>query len=243
MDAASTVATIMGDYTSVEQWQTEIYLDLHRNPELSMQEVRTRGVIARELEALGYRVDPIVLAAHVVQRLQTIVARELSPHEFGVVTVGVVEAGTRPNVIPETARLKLNVRAYDEAVRARILAAIERITRGEAAAAGAPREPEFRYYESFPVTDNDDVVASRLTASFGRDLGEKNVHRIEPLTASEDFSVLADAFGAPYCFWLLGGAPEGVSIPNHSPKFAPVLQPTLETGTRALVSAACEYLR
>ena len=135
------------------------------------------------------------------------------------------------------------MRAYDEAVRARILAAIERITRGEAAAAGAPREPEFRYYESFPVTDNDDVVASRLTASFGRDLGEKNVHRIEPLTASEDFSVLADAFGAPYCFWLLGGAPEGVSIPNHSPKFAPVLQPTLETGTRALVSAACEYLR
>lgn len=69
------------------------------------------------------------------------------------------------------------------------------------------------------------------------------MHRIEPLTTSEDFSVLADAFGTPYCFWLLGGAPEGVSIPNHSPKFAPVLQPTLETGTRAVASASIDRLK
>ncbi len=187
-------------------------------------------------------VDPIVLAAAVVERLQTIVSRELSPREFGVVTVGTLHAGTRPNVIPETATLGLNVRAYDDGVRDRILAAIERIVTAEAAAAGCPREPEIRHYASYPVTDNDADVAGRLHRAFAGALGEGRVHVAEPQTGSEDFPAIPQAFGVPYCYWGLGGREEGVEIPNHSPHFAPLVQPTLETGAKALAAAALEYL-
>lgn len=138
-------------------------------------------------------VDPIVLAAAVVERLQTIVSRELSPREFGVVTVGTLQAGTRPNVIPETATLGLNVRACDDGVRDRILAAV-------AVAAGCPRELEIRHYASYPVTDNDADVAGRLHRAFVGALGEGRVHVAEPQTGSEDFPAIPQAFGVPYCY-------------------------------------------
>ena len=187
-------------------------------------------------------VDPIVLAAAVVGRLQTIVSRELSPQEFGVVTVGTIHAGTRPNVIPEQASLGLNVRAYSDDVRERILAAIERIVRGEAAAAGSPREPEIRTSARYPVTENDPDVASRVAGAFAGAFGAERVHDVEPLTASEDFSEIPRAFGAPYCYWALGGCAEGEEVPNHNPRFAPDVQPTLEVGAKALAAAALELL-
>lgn len=187
-------------------------------------------------------VDPVVLASAVVQNLQTIVSRVLSPFEFGVVTVGTFHAGTRPNVIPDAARLGLNVRAYDAEVRERILAAIERMVRAQARAAGAPREPEIVTHTTFPVLDNDPEVTERVRRGLSAGLGAGHVHPADPLTGSEDFPGIPDAFRAPYCYWYLGGAAEGVKIPNHSPNFAPLPQPTLETGAKALAAAALEFL-
>lgn len=199
-------------------------------------------------------IDPIVLAASIVLRLQTIVAREIAPHDTAVVTVGRVIAGTKNNIIPETAMIGLSVRALNEEVRGRILSAIERIVRAEAQASGAP-EPTIEYAESFPVTVNDPDAADRTGAAFRSAFGESAVFAPGPVSGSEDVGLLATAAGAPLVYWILGGADESAwreaatagtldsDIPsNHSPRFAPVVQPTLDRGAAALVVAARHWL-
>lgn len=187
-------------------------------------------------------VDPVVLAASVVLRLQTIVARETKPGEFAVVTVGSSIAGTKSNVIPDRAVLLLNVRTYDEAVRHHVLEAIERIVRAECEGAGSPEPPTFEYHDQYPLTSNDANVAARVGAAFGEHFPERVVD-LGRVTASEDFSRIPDAFGTPYFYWGVGGFPADVDAPpNHSPFFAPLVQPTLDTGTSALVVASLAYL-
>lgn len=187
-------------------------------------------------------VDPVVLAASVVLRLQTIVARETKPGEFAVVTVGSSIAGTKSNIIPDRAVLLLNVRTYDEAVRHHVLEAIERIVRAECEGAGSPEPPTFEYYDQYPLTSNDANVAARVGAAFGEHFPERVVD-LGRVTASEDFSRIPDAFGTPYFYWGVGGFPADVDAPpNHSPFFAPLVQPTLDTGTSALVVASLAYL-
>ena len=100
-------------------------------------------------------VDPIVMAAAVVLRLQTIVAREVAATDAAVVTVGVLQAGSKENVIPDEAIIKLNVRTFDEGVRKHVLGAIERIANAEAAASGAPRPPEITPLDRYPLNVND----------------------------------------------------------------------------------------
>lgn len=200
-------------------------------------------------------VDPVVLAASIVLKLQTIVSRETKPGEFAVVTVGALNAGTKSNIIPDRATLLLNIRSYDDAVRSRVLAAVERIVRGECAAAGSPRDPEFDYYDQFPLTSNHPAATETVTGAFTSHFGLDRVQRAAPQTASEDFSAIPDAFGVPYSYWFLGGANPAAyaaalaagtvdkDIPaNHSPFFAPVLDPTLSTGVRAHVVAALAFL-
>lgn len=188
-------------------------------------------------------VDPVVLASSIVMRLQGIVAREIAPHEFGVVTVGSLQAGTKANIIPDRAVLLLNIRAYDLAVRDRLLASIERIVTAECTASGSPRPPEIEVFDRYPLTDNDPGVTEKVTEAFVRHFGADRVKPLEPITASEDFSVIPDAFGTPYTYWGLGGfTPDQEVFPNHNPRFAPVLQPTLRTGTEAAVCAALAYL-
>ncbi|WP_236866482.1 amidohydrolase [Brevibacterium daeguense] len=200
-------------------------------------------------------VDPVVLAASIVLRLQTIVSRETQPGEFAVVTVGASNAGFKSNIIPDRAELLLNVRTYDDAVRERVLASIERIVRGECEAAGSPHEPEFEYYDQFPLTRNDAEVTDTVTAAFTEHFGAERVYEATPVTASEDFSRIPDAFGVPYTYWTVGSVPAekyrtalergtvAQDIPaNHSPFFAPAIDPTLETATRAHVVAAVAYL-
>lgn len=199
-------------------------------------------------------VDPVVLAAMIVIRLQTIVSRELAPTEPAVLTVGSIHAGTKSNVISDTAVIELNVRTYSEQTRSRVLAAIRRIVTAECEASDTPQPPDFELYEAFPATVNDaeptQRVASAFTQFFGDAAGELPLQ-----SASEDFSDLPHALDAPYTYWGLGGTdPQvyaaaeaagriGSDIPvNHSPYFAPVIQPTLDTGTRALVVAALAYL-
>ena len=200
-------------------------------------------------------VDPVVMASSIVLKLQTIVSRETRPGQFAVLTVGALNAGSAANIIPDRAQLLLNIRTYDLQLRQHVIDSIERIVRGECAAAGSPKEPDFEFYDQFPLTSNDAVANDRITKAFEAHFDQGQVYQAEPATASEDFSVIPDAFGVPYAYWTVGCADpdayraavaEGTvasKIPaNHSPFFAPVIHPTLETGTRAQVVAALAYL-
>jgi metal-dependent amidase/aminoacylase/carboxypeptidase family protein len=199
-------------------------------------------------------VDPVVLAAMIVIRLQTVVSREVAATDTVVLTIGSIRAGSKSNVIGDHAVLELNVRSYDESVRAAVLDAIRRIVVAECHASNSPREPEFELYDSFPLTINDDAVTDRVSEAFTVYFGE----RFQPMpaqSASEDFSDIPNALGVPYTYWGIGGIDErqyrtaadngrlsqDVRV-NHSPVFAPVIQPTLDTGTQALVVAALAWL-
>lgn len=199
-------------------------------------------------------VDPVVLAAMIVIRLQTVVARETAPGDAVVLTVGSIRAGTKSNVIPDSAVLELNIRTYDEETRSATLAAVERIVRAECQASGCPREPELTVYDSYPLTFNDEAVTRRVGDAFARFFGPR-AGVLPRQSASEDFSDLPRALGAPSTYWGIGGVePESYcaaeaagrvaqDVPvNHSARFAPVVQPTLDTGTQALVVAALSHL-
>lgn len=200
-------------------------------------------------------VDPVVMAASTVMRLQTIVSREVAAADAAVVTVGTLHAGTKENIIPDDAHLGVNVRSYDEAVRARVLAAIERMVQGEAAAAGAPEPPTITTGDSFPPVVNDPVETERTRGVLAARFGAERVIDPGPVAGSEDVGLLATAAGVPIVYWLLGGWDPAAyqaafaagttdrDIPsNHSPRFAPVPHPTLETGVEALVVAALDRL-
>lgn len=199
-------------------------------------------------------VDPVVLAAMIVVRLQTVVSREIAPTEPAVLTIGSVRAGTKSNVIDDHAVLELNVRTYNEQTRTAVLDAVRRIVTAECQASDTPKPPEFELFDRFPATTNDAVTTEKVAAAFADHFGEQHVDA--PLeSASEDFSDLPRALGVPYTYWIFGGVdPQkyqaakdarrvAQDIPvNHSPSFAPVVQPTLDTGVQALVVAALAYL-
>ncbi|MEU6934580.1 amidohydrolase [Streptomyces sp. NPDC046374] len=205
-------------------------------------------------------VDPVVMAAAVVMRLQTIVSRETGAAQTAVVTVGSLHAGTKENIIPDTAELRINIRSTTPAVRERVLSAVERIVRAEAAASGAPKEPEITELNSFPVTVNDERATDTVLTAIGEALGRERVFTLpQTLTGSEDFGVFGTALGVPSVFWHFGGAdpalfrdvdPEALltdglpeTVPaNHSPYFAPVPDPTIGIGVTALLAAAGAWL-
>ncbi|MBM7642268.1 amidohydrolase [Streptococcus loxodontisalivarius] len=188
-------------------------------------------------------IDPIVIGSAIVSKLQSIVAREVDPFKFAVVTVGSFQAGLKANIIPDKATLLLNIRAYDEEVKEQLLAAIRRIVLAECQAGGCLEEPEISVFDNYPLTTNDAQVRARVASAFEDYLGQENVVTYDPMTASEDFSYIAQAFDIPYLYWGFGGFVAGQDVyPNHSPKFAPAIQPTLETGTKAALIAAYSYL-
>ncbi|KLI06011.1 amidohydrolase [Mycolicibacterium conceptionense] len=199
-------------------------------------------------------VDPVVLAAMIVIRLQMIVSREVAATETVVLTVGSIHSGEKSNVIGDHAVLQLNLRTYDATVRTSVLDAIRRVVVAECQASGSPREPEFELYDSFPPTVNDEAVTERVRSGFSEFFGSRAA-TMGPQAASEDFSDIPNALGVPYTYWGFGGIDEkvyrtavdagrvGADIPvNHSPSFAPVIQPTLDTGTQALVVAGLSWL-
>lgn len=125
----------------------------------------------------------------------------------------------------------------------RLVEGVQRMMRAECTAARSPHEPEFELFHRFPMTDNDLMATARVREAFVAQFGAERAEHMEPVTASEDFSAIPDAFGAPYCYWGLGGYVEGrETAPNHSPFFAPDPQPTLRTGTEAAASAALAWL-
>jgi len=200
-------------------------------------------------------IDPVVMAAATVMRLQTIVSREVDPREVAVVTVGSIHAGLKNNIIPAEAKLELSLRYTDDEARARVLEKVERVVRAEALASGAEEEPIIVVDHSLPPTINDVDATARITAAFDRAFGEGTVIDPGMFTGSEDVSRFAQDASVPLVFWFWGGVdPQAYAaasaagtlerdIPtNHSPFFAPVLQPTLDRGVDALVVAAKEFL-
>ncbi|GAA2633956.1 amidohydrolase [Streptomyces vastus] len=201
-------------------------------------------------------VDPVVTAAYIVTRLQTVVSRELAARESAVLTVGRIEAGTRHNIIPSEAHIALNLRTQSAAVRDRMLDSIRRIAVGECAAAGCPSEPTITIGSSFPVTVNDLETDRRVAAVHGEVFGAGTILDFGPVMGSEDFPVLADG-DLPYAYWFVTSTPADVwnaasaagdlmhqlaAVPsNHSPHFAPDLA-TVGPGVRTLVSGALEML-
>jgi len=199
--------------------------------------------------------DPIVVAAQVVMALQTIVSRENSPLDPAVVTVGSIHGGTRYNIIPDEVNLQLTVRTYKAEVRKHILASIERIVNGVAATAGIPadRAPTVKVSEGTGSTYNDPQLVDRLVVAFKQALGEDNVVKVPPIMASEDFGNFSlDQKIPTTIFWLGASDPakvkasreSGVALPGlHSALFAPVPEPTLRTGVKAMTSAVLELMK
>jgi amidohydrolase len=199
-------------------------------------------------------IDPVVMAASTVMRLQAIVSREVAPTDSAVVTIGALQAGTKENVIPDEAIIKLNVRTFDEGVRKHVLTAIVRIVNAEAAASGAPRVPEITPLDRYSLVTNDVDATEKVVAAFRQNFPDGSVEQTKPTMASEDFGCFGTEWHAPAVFWFFGGDDPEVydkakkdgtlnSLPtNHNPRFAPVIHPTLETGVKALVVAAHAWL-
>jgi hippurate hydrolase len=197
-------------------------------------------------------IDPIVIAARTILAWQTIVSREVKPGEMAVITVGYIQAGTKNNIIPDHAELGLTVRSYKTEIRKQVLAAIARIAKAESEAAGAPQEPLIEHYEATDSVYNDPALAQRLRAPLEAALGKQNVLITEPITPSEDYSYFIEQ-EIPSLYFSLGGAdPEkfaqakaaGTMLPsNHSPLFAPDVDPALRSGIAAEVAVVRNLLQ
>ena len=195
-------------------------------------------------------VDPVVLASRIVLALQTIVSRENNPVDPVVITVGAIQGGTQGNVIPDEVRLLLSVRTYSEPVRAKTLAAIRRIARGEAIAANAPKEPRVDAPErANAMVYNDPAVTARLVTTLRRELGDSKVVEMPQKMTSEDFAEYGLA-GVPSVLLHIGAVEPaalaksretGIPLPApHSSEWAPVLEPTLKGAIHAEVAAILE---
>jgi hippurate hydrolase len=199
-------------------------------------------------------IDPLLIAARTVVTLQTIVSREVNPLDPAVVTVGTFHAGTKRNIISDEAKLELTVRSFKLEVQKQLLAAIERIARAEAAAAGAPRPPTVSVdsLQASDVVINDPVLAARLSSALRRGLGDQSVQPHDPMTGSEDFGVYGSVAGVPSVNLRIGAVEPGAFaraqatgtfLPGlHSPLFAPDREPAITTGVAALTLSALELL-
>ena len=199
-------------------------------------------------------IDPVVMAAATVMRLQTIISREVAATQAAVVTVGVLQAGTKENVIPDEAIIRLNVRTFEPSIRRHVLDAIRRIANAEAAASGAPKSPEITLLDSYPLNVNDKGASDRVAKAMRAYFGADRVIHTGPAPASEDFGCFGTAWEVPSVFWFVGGTDPDVyakakaedrinELPvNHNPAFAPVIHPTLETGIEAMTVAALAWL-
>ena len=199
-------------------------------------------------------IDPVVIASHIVVRLQTIVSREVAPDQTAVVTVGSLQAGHTENIISDEAVLRVNVRTFNNAVRDKVLGSIRRIVKAECDAGNCPKEPLIEPTSRFPLTENDVDTNEKISKSFDEYFGKDHKANMQNVLGSEDFGLLGSSINKPYVFWFFGGHEQKFyqdmvkkgkehEIPvNHSPYFAPAIQPTLTRGVDALVVAALTFL-
>jgi amidohydrolase len=247
----------------------DVVLGQHVMPFPAGQMGTRRGVVAPAADSLKITlygrgghgsqphrtVDVVVLASYIVVRLQSIVSREVDPRDSAVVTVGAVHAGVMENIISDHAVIRVSVRNVNYETRTKVLAAIRRVVIAECQASNTPKEPVFETTLQMPITRNDEEVTAALEEPFREHFGDNYNDNALPLGGSEDFAFLAEAVDRPYCYWTFGGSdPEKwkeaeangtvqESIPvNHSAFFAPPIQPTLTTGTDAMVVGALAFL-
>ena len=201
--------------------------------------------------------DPVVLASSIVMKLQTLVSRELSPLEPGVVTVGSFRAGSKHNIISDEAKLQLTVRSYTDEARKLLLDGIARIARGEAIAAGIAEDqlPVVTVADPYtPATFNDLYFTESVMTGFRDRFGEDRVMRVPSVMGGEDFSQYrrADPDGIESLIFWIGGVPEDEwqaaqagegTLPSlHSPFWAPDAEKVIETGAEALAAAAIDLM-
>jgi amidohydrolase len=218
-------------------------------------DIRVRGVGSHGAQPhLGK--DPVVLAGRIVTALQTLVAREVDPLEAGVVTVGVIQGGTKRNIISEEVLLQLTVRSYKPEVRKKLLDGIARIAKGEAIAAGMPedRMPIVSGDgESADATFNTPALTPRLGKLFAARFGPERAKPVPPSMAAEDFGQFSAGFpGVESTMFWVGGTPadkwdaakgDAAKLPGlHSPYWAPDAETVIATATEALTAAALELL-
>lgn len=199
-------------------------------------------------------IDPIVIAAYVIVRLQTIVSRVVPPQETVVVTCGSIHGGDAHNNIPPSVQLKINIRTYNDDLRTKVPASMQRIIEAECDAAGAPQKPEIKRTHEYPLTDNDAKISTGLRSLFEQSFGKDHVEVMEQLAGSEDFPNLALPNKTPYVIWFQGAtavesydeAAEKGEIDQllqiQSDGFAPSADSTMRTGVRAFSLAALYYL-
>lgn len=200
-------------------------------------------------------IDPIVVASRIVTTLQTIVSREVDPQLAAVVTVGVFQAGTKRNIISDKALLQLTVRTYDQPVREQVLAAIARVAKAEAQAAGTPDSllPEISFAESSDATFNTPGQTPRVHAAIVTALGAERVKSLKPSMAAEDFGQFSKGFpGVESTMFWVGAQPRAVydaakgdprKMPGlHSAHFAPDPEPTIATAIEAMTAASLALL-
>ncbi|MEV6773955.1 amidohydrolase [Nocardia sp. NPDC051030] len=210
-------------------------------------------------------IDPVVMAAATVMRLQTIVSREIAADDAAVVTVGCLRAGTKDNIIPDEAELQLNIRTFTPQTREKVVASVHRIAKAEAAAAGAEWEPDISVIDTFPVMFNDPDAMARTLTAIGETLGPDKVFDPGRITGSEDAGNLATAAGVPLCYWMFGvldpevfgggsdpvqlvhdmlsGTIDVKSVPGpHTSGYAPAVDPSITVGVTAMTTAALTWL-
>lgn len=209
-------------------------------------------------------VDPVVIAAHVVTRLQSIVSREVPPEETVVVTVGKLHAGTQANIIPHSAELEINIRSFDDALHRQVVTSIERIIRAECEAGRSPKLPEFRVLNETIALHNDPMAVEHVRQAHAEHFGGANLFAMPRLNASEDFPLFGNAKAGgfsgddiPYVYWFIGATPAarwaetlGTSVSQkmrhlempHSPYYFPGNDVTLRTGIEAMTVGALAYL-
>ena len=200
-------------------------------------------------------VDPVVMAASTIMKLQTVVSRNIAATDSAVVTVGTVRAGTKENIISDHAELTLSVRTFEPSVRDKVLDAISRIAHGEAHSCGAEQPPEITTLYSFPAVTNDAATTTTVGKAFVKHFGADRAMEGPVATASEDFGLFGSRGGFPSMFWFVGGADPVIfqqalaanrineDIPfNHSPRYAPIQHPTITTGIEAMLVAAMCWL-
>jgi hippurate hydrolase len=200
--------------------------------------------------------DPIVLAAAIIMDLQTLVSRSIHPTEPGVVTVGSIHAGTKHNIIPDSANLQLTVRSYSDETRDILLEGIRRIATKQAEALGFAGElaPEVIIRDEYtPALWNDPALVERGVAAMRAVLGDENVIPVPKEMGGEDFSrygrtearipgFMIRLGTVPAPLWEQAQRGEATLPSLHSPFFAPDPEPTLRAGITAMTAMALDLL-
>jgi amidohydrolase len=179
--------------------------------------------------------DTILAAARIVEALQSIVAREISPLDSAVVTIGSIQGGSAFNIIPTRVRMTGTARSFTQSTWVALPEKVDRIVRGTAAAAGVSVDLEYRRVNR--ATVNDPAMADLFIETARRLVGEENVEIETRTLGGEDMSVYLDK--VPGCFFFVGSAPEGLHRAHHSPRFD-IDERALAVGVRLFEAVALE---